>query len=303
MLVWWLVTTWLNKMGAKLIRYIGLFNFIPALLVGCAIDTFWIWDGVRPHTLIYSGSFAVLFFYTVHRLVKLYSGAYRDHKEQQQEHYSLRSVYWLISIVSLAFSLSIGYEILVKHWSALLIAGCLASAYALPIIPGKDNWRSLRELPAAKGIIVAGAWAYATTVLPLIVVHQTGHLESAQFCGFIFTRFLLFYIITGVTDIRDVATDPAHIKTIPQRFGIVAAANFYMCLLLVIVVFNTVSWFTMLIPDHKYYGFLASNLALGVLIHKSKNRQPSWFYSILVDGVLIFQWLCCQFFLCAEGVI
>jgi 4-hydroxybenzoate polyprenyltransferase len=100
------------------------------------------------------------------------------------------------------------------HWSTFLPvaagAGALALGYALLPRPGGEG---LRALPGAKLPVIALTWAAATIALPLSAEGLDMHWVAfaGQTC-----------FIAGLTlpfDIRDLAQDPPHLRTIPQVFG------------------------------------------------------------------------------------
>lgn len=96
----------------------------------------------------------------------------------------------------------------------LLVASLLTCLYALPLLPGKRNFRSLRS---CKTIIVALCWAILTVLLPLV----NANLELTGSVWVLFLqRILLVLALMIPFEIRDVKYDDPRLDTLPQRYGV-----------------------------------------------------------------------------------
>ncbi|MES2629771.1 MAG: hypothetical protein V4616_12460 [Bacteroidota bacterium] len=278
-------------MPAGLVRTIVKFNLVPAVLTGCAIHSFWLLPGPVSQRLIITGVFAVLLFYNLHRLVKLYTGAYDGLPALRTEYVASAYVLWTVVILSFFITVLLGFDLFMRHWKLLFWAALVAAIYAMPVLPSPHGLRSLREFPGGKGIVVAGVWSYTTAVLPVLIAGRADWFDTPGSWIFLAARFLLFYVITGISDIRDVKNDPAHLNTVPQLIGVRNTIALYLFLVAVIMVMNVFTYLTGMLPLSRFVAYLLSNVLLAVLVVRSGRRQPAWFYAILVDGLVVFQWI------------
>ncbi len=276
-----------------MVNFIIRFNLVPAVLLYCCIYSFSFNPEQLPCQLVVSGSFGVFFVYNVHRLIKLQTGRYSNQSFIETDVRSHFNAYLFVVTISFLVAGITGYQLFLTHWKSLLSAALIGSCYSLPIFPYKSGFRSLREIPLLKGVAVAGVWCFITSIFPVYLLLGNFIWKVPGLYVFWLARFLVFYIITGLSDIRDIHVDPPNLKTIPHRLGVQKAIWFYLLLLLIVMLLNGCCYWKGLIDTDKLTAYLLSNVLLGILILKSKHHQPSWFYAILVDGVLIVQffWL------------
>lgn len=266
------------------------------MLAACAIDSFSL--GVSPISwrVYISASTFVLLIYNLHPLVKSHFGGYENQPETLSSIRKNRFCHLGIALISATVCLVAGFQLVVNYWAVIMLPGSIAFAYTLPIIPWTKRWLSLREIPMAKGFLVALVWSYVTVILPILVADRTEVLVNTQLWLFYIAQFLIFYVITGLTDIRDVNVDPPRLRTIPQLLGRNRSLNLYLILCFTSVMLNLYSWHVGLLATTKVYGFFLGSIFLSAFIVKSRKQQSSWFYALLVDGMLIIQWLFCFIF-------
>ena len=112
-----------------------------------------------------------------------------------------------------------------------LISGLV---YSTPIFPRKFPYRRLKEIPVAKSLLVAVAWALPPALLP---VYIAGALPGTITLAVILFFFSLVFINTVLFDMRDVEGDRiTGVRTIPVCIGI---ARTIRLLTLVNVVFGS----------------------------------------------------------------
>jgi len=96
-----------------------------------------------------------------------------------------------------------------------LISGLI---YSTPIFPRKFPYRRLKEIPVAKSLLVAVAWALPPALLP---VYIAGALPGMITLAVILFFFSLVFINTVLFDMRDVEGDRiTGVRTIPVCIGI-----------------------------------------------------------------------------------
>lgn len=90
--------------------------------------------------------------------------------------------------------------------------------YSTPLLPPGFRYRRLKEIPVAKSLLVACAWALPPALLP---VYIAGAVPGIITIGVILFFFSLVFINTVLFDIRDVVGDRATgVRTIPVCIGI-----------------------------------------------------------------------------------
>ena len=111
-----------------------------------------------------------------------------------------------------------------------LVSGLI---YSIPIFPRGFPYRRLKEIPVAKSLLVAVAWALPPALLP---VYIAGGLPGTITLAIILFFFSLVFINTVLFDIRDVEGDRlTGVWTIPVCIGI---ANTMRLLTMVNVIFG-----------------------------------------------------------------
>jgi 4-hydroxybenzoate polyprenyltransferase len=90
--------------------------------------------------------------------------------------------------------------------------------YSTPIFPKGFRYRRLKEIPVAKSLLVAFAWALPPALLPVYIAGASPDLVTLAVILFFFS---LVFINTVLFDIRDVEGDRATgVRTIPVCIGV-----------------------------------------------------------------------------------
>lgn len=106
-----------------------------------------------------------------------------------------------------------------------LLCGIL---YSIAWIPERFKYRRLKDVPFAKNIVIAFAWASTPALLP--VYSTESRTGMVTFIVFIFF-FMLVFINSVLFDMRDIEGDAvAGVKTIPVILGIPLTIQFLGCL-------------------------------------------------------------------------
>ena len=163
----------------------------------------------------------------------------------------------------------------------LIPAGVLGIGYGyIPLNKG-----NLRSIPFIKVFIIAAVWVWVTTVFPIYK-----NFEIFNWHHIILVCSQLFYLV-GVTvlfDIRDLKYDSSVLKTIPQTIGIKSTKSLSIILialssvLMLGSIYNTDSSMFM-VPI-----LLSTLVSLAVIFICSENSSH-YYYTVLADGVLLFQ--------------
>ncbi len=243
--------------------------------------------GDHRYPLAYAGLVfgGILCIYNLHRLFKFYSGQYDSNSALKQQVFQHKWLHVSVMLIGVAISSWFGMGLLPEALVWLIVPTLIAVFYVMPIVG-----LPLREIQLMKGVFVAATWLYITSILPFFLFSTTQNFDW-QIALFWLAIFLTFYIITGLSDIRDQHTDPQHLKTLPQVVGQIMASRVYFLLAVLSILIIAYCRYTHIIGFGQFLALCIGNLLMAYLALKSKNRQPHWFYSILVDGVLILQGL------------
>jgi 4-hydroxybenzoate polyprenyltransferase len=169
---------------------------------------------------------------------------------------------------------------------ALIIPALLSLGYVLPFFGKK---RRLRDFNQIKIYLIAGVWAFVTVVLPFI---DSGHALSFAIILMIFERGIFVFAITLPFDIRDLEVDNhGAVKTIPAVIGIkktkqLAYATLSLALALALANF-CLNFYDLKI----LIGLAISYLSSAWLVSFSTPERHDYFYSGLMDGTMILQFL------------
>ena len=164
-------------------------------------------------------------------------------------------------------------------WGLLMVLGGAGLAYA--ILPWSiKKARSLREVPRMKLPVLSLVWGGATVVLPIYII---GVEVFPIHLAFVFISRALF--IAGLTvpfDVRDLNVDTLDMKTLPMVRG-VENSLWIACGLVMLA-----GGFWAFLEE---YPLLIHSLLTAVFVCPKVHRpyRGEWYYSILLDGMLLLQ--------------
>ena len=225
--------------------------------------------------------FATWSSYIFHSLVNLVYPPNSERRLWNANHkYLLRSLF----VVSFSILIYLAFPFL-KHPLPLLTGGILTFLYSAPNLPGTFAlW--LRKLAYGKTAYLAMMWAYATTLLPLLLANKGIGQSELLFFGY---RFFLIYAICILFDRRDVEEDKRKgIRALPTVLSAKQVQILYYTSLFFSLIFcllNQAYLLTLLLPifilipmygvairsrsEFLYYIIFDGLMALTAVIHAS----------------------------------
>ena len=167
-------------------------------------------------------------------------------------------------------------------WLCMALLGLAGMGYA--ILPGKS---SIRQLPHMKLPFLSVVWGGATVILPVLIIgagdynifeDQNLHLIILVFSA----RTLYLAGLTIPFDVRDLNVDHEGMKTTPQNMGVRGAL---ICATVLVVVSGGV-WAIEGEWELLVHAFVTATV---VSPWVCSEKRGEWYYSILLDGMLVLQ--------------
>ena len=266
-------------------------NLLIATAAYAQVQRFRLLDHLNGLQWINHDALAVFFgtwcIYSILRLVKINDGSFRipDPRVYQITSHQTH----LLIIVTLTAILGFYYFVLLNTGSKLLLLGFsfIALGYGIPLWFGKFP---LRQLPYLKSFIVPVVWGVIAVLLP---AKQEGELMKPSTVLLFAERFLFVFAITVPFDIRDIANDRAqNIATLPVVLGVKrvinwAAVALLACAVVMILLTFGVQLSSISIATCSVEIFIY--IIAAVLIYASQREQHDYFYSGLIDGLMILE--------------
>ncbi len=279
-------------------KFINLILFGNFWIAFCAVAMTWqtellLLGAVEWTPLTSFVFFSTLFLYAIHRIVGLVKVKPFLEKYRYAVIYRFRNHIKLYAFLGGVGALYFFFQLSLANQLLLVIPSILSLGYVLPFVKGKKR---LRDFDYIKIFLVAIVWGVITVLMPIL--ERTTTLELQH--GFILLeRTFFIFAITLPFDIRDLKID-AHIevKTIPGMIGIKKTKQLARFSLLMVLVLATLNW-------NLFFGYYSFGNLLGIffsmcitlwLIEKSDQTDEDYFFTGLMDGTMILQFLLVLFF-------
>ena len=262
------------------------------------LQTEWILFGVLQWNYLTAFVFAAtLCLYALHRIVgmekvKPFAEKYRYAIISKYQHHILfYAIVGAIVSAYLFFSLSFQNQLLI------ILPAILSLGYVVPFF-GKN--RRLRDFDYIKIFLIAIVWAFITVMLP--IVERKGWAISLPDILMCIERSVFIFAITIPFDIRDLKVDKhIQVKTIPSIIGI-PKSKLLAGVLLIIAFLLAVSLYVLTIYDWAVLLALSlSYFSTYLLITYSDKTEEDYFFTGLMDGTMIIQFLLIFVFKMGEG--
>jgi len=278
----------LKRYILRLVNFILYSNlWIAGAAVCMALQTQLLLTGrLRPgayHGLLLFGTLAL---YAAHRLIGLKKVMAFTESGRFAIINRLRLTVLAVAIISGLFSAYFLWHIPLRYWPWLTPAALASAAYVLPFL--KDRQR-LRDVNYVKIFLIALVWSWLTAFMPAFMNETTTLL---QLWAIGLERFFFVFAITLPFDIRDMKIDlKTSVKTLPSTLGIQGTqrlAGLAMILMLACVSWSYGAGFY---DPYALIGLMLSALSSFFLIYYFRPERPDYYYTGLMDGTMIFQFL------------
>jgi 4-hydroxybenzoate polyprenyltransferase len=206
-----------------------------------------------------------------------------DHPERSELFIKNRNIFLPLIIVSLIFGIFIAFLHSIIFGVLSIIAPCIVFIYSSDF--GKKQI-SIKKIPYAKDIIIAGGW----TALILVVLVYNMHFFTLPIIFFSVSIFGKFYVMAAAYDFKDVSSDRKNgIKTLPNTFGEKKTRTILHGVNISTTLFILILTYLGLISIFGYLYILAFFYQVA-LIEKVSENSPKWVYYCMCDLEQFF-WL------------
>lgn len=279
-----MITKWV-KAFVDLILYSNLWIATGALAM--SLQTQLILSGtISPNSLDWFIFASTLFLYAIHRLV----GLQKVKSPESQSRYiviaKFKSHIFFYAVVSGIASLYYFLQFGTNLQLYIVLPSLISLAYVLPVL---YQGKRLRDVGVIKIFLIAVSWAVITVLLPVIYLQQP--LNNAILL-LLLERALFVFAITIPFDIRDLSIDHlSNVSTIPGVLGVKKSILVsYICLLANALLSSYL--YLVVYPEFSIFlGVMLSLLCSSTLFYYTPKANHDYFYTGLVDGMLIFQFL------------
>jgi 4-hydroxybenzoate polyprenyltransferase len=228
--------------------------------------------------------FGTLAFYSFHRIYDL------DKRRELADTTRLmtvarhRSVIRGLSLFSVVFA-SISLAFFPADQWLILVPGVILTAW-YSVAPGK-SLKKLREFGFVKIFVIALVWGMVTAVIPAIREHSERHVVFLL----LLERSLFIFALTIPFDLRDYLTDKKQkVRTLPAFLGkkqsiLLALGVLTLLLPVIILVIYRLGVYSQ--PDAIL--LIVTNIATAILVGMSLVIRNDYYFTGILDGILIFQ--------------
>ena len=281
-------------MPSRIISFIVNSNLWIATCAACMVWQTYLLLGlpIQFDALVSLAFFSTLFIYLLQRFN---SSAVVDLSTDNMLAWMRRNRKMVVGMMAIS-ALAIFVSFLLLDFRSQIVfffLGIAAVLYSLNLFaPFQFHFR-LRDIGLIKTLIVALVWAGCTATLP--VTFQQATIETIEIFFLTFERFLFFLAITLPFDVRDLHYDSGGktTPTLPMLFGIKRVKRISMVVLIVFMLLTSYHYGSLAGTGKLYLvmAFIISGTATMVGLVKVKDRLPERFYTLLLDGTIILQFL------------
>ncbi|MCB0547243.1 MAG: hypothetical protein KDD19_06605 [Phaeodactylibacter sp.] len=265
------------------ILYSNLWIALAALAM--AAQTQFLLSGqVSPTPLLGFIFFATLLLYAAHRIVGL----------EKVQPFLEKGRFFVISrfqrhIIAYAAAAAVGaafffFQLSFHLQLAAVAPSLIALGYVLPLLSGRKR---LRDLSYLKIFLIAIAWSWITVLLPAL---ELGMGWSIPMIVMLLERAFFIFAITLPFDIRDLEVDAFNeVKTLPALLGYRRTKMLALACLLAMTALAGLNHHVDAYSTGAFTGILVSGLAAFVLAYFSDKVENDYYFSGLIDGLMVLQ--------------
>jgi 4-hydroxybenzoate polyprenyltransferase len=162
-------------------------------------------------------------------------------------------------------------------------------------MPWNAQWKRIRDLPFIKIWMISACWVWVTAILPVVYINEY-YLFKPDLWLHATEIGCLLMAITLPFDLRDEIADKAvGVKTFVTEFGMQKSIFISLFFLLISALITMYLFLFMGVSGEVSWSMWITQFVAMLLIMQSSYSRPDYYYSILMDGVLILPWGCYMF--------
>lgn len=282
----------MKTFSVKFINLLLYSNFwIAAAGLAMTLQTYFVYENaIILNSLSYFVFSSTLFLYALHRIVGLVKVQSFTNKGRFKVISTFKRHIVIYAILAGIANLYFFFLLTWKVKFLLFIPGIISLAYVIPVLKKKKR---LRDLSFIKIFLIAIVWAWVTVALPIYEMEGSMDLNAILM---ILERMLFIFAITLPFDIRDLRVDETNnVMTIPAKIGIPKTkllAHLCMALMCISIFIN---YFLAFYSLPIFIALLISVISTSIIIHFSNDKRHDYFYTGLLDGTMIIQFLLIYF--------
>ncbi|GAA4310878.1 UbiA family prenyltransferase [Nibribacter koreensis] len=161
----------------------------------------------------------------------------------------------------------------------------VAGLYSIPVLPDREGYIPLRDIPFLKVFLIAYVWSAITVQLPQMEAGRD--LFAADSLILFVRRFLFIFALTLVFDIRDLNKDRmTGTVTFPGKWGVAKTKRLALMALLLFAVLlpATINWQVRLALG-------LSALGSAWVVWNAHENRSHYYFLVLADGMMLLQFL------------
>jgi 4-hydroxybenzoate polyprenyltransferase len=186
-----------------------------------------------------------------------------------------------VAVAGTAVLLIFYWTFRLAHFWLLVHLALISMLYSLPVVPGRNRWVLLRNIPLLKLFLIAYVWACVTVWLPLLGAGW--NIGAGAGWRLFVQRFLFILPLTIIFDIRDVAKDQATATlTLPRLVGVGPAK---VIAWLILLAYAALVLLTQSSPHR--LALIGCGLVYGGVIGLAHQSRSEYFYALAADGMLV----------------
>jgi hypothetical protein len=236
---------------------------------------------------VFSGTF---FLYNLQRLPSAFANKFIETKFSRHKWNTDHKVF--LAVISAVAAVAAGWSFFHLYQRSQIVAllpAALSFAYAFPFVRLKGKWRRLREIEVMKIFIIAIVWAIISTILPATANDPTGKawLSVPVILWFVACGAMIFSI-TIPFDIRDLHYDGGKLRTLPAILGVKRSIVLALSALAIsVVLVGVVALYYEYGGAPVFAAYFLWSMITGILIAKSTPQRPEYYFSFMMDGVML----------------
>ena len=232
---------------------------------------------------IFSSTF---FLYAAHRIVGISRLSEFFDVDRYQVIARFKSHIFFYALITGLASLYFFFHLSWTVQLALVVPGILSLGYVIPFL---GNRKRLRDLDHIKIYLIAVVWAWVTVGLPALTADK---VWTVPYLLMALERAIFIFAISLPFDIRDLVVDKhSGVQTIPSVIGLkrTKQLGLYAVIAFCLLVVANYCLGTYLLSD--LVALLISGFSTLYIIWISDQSRHDYFYSGLVDGTMVLQFL------------